>query len=283
MKKAFVVGHPIQHSRSPLIHHYWLKQYVLEGSYERIDIAPPDFENFLKTLKDQGFCGGNVTLPHKEAAFRFADQTTPRAQMMQAVNTLWFEGGTLWGDNTDSLGFMQHLHHSFPHWQQTTKTALVLGAGGAARGIIGGLLDHGLEQIFIANRTKSRAEALQSLDQQRLEVVDWEDIKTILPHCDLLINTTSLGMQSPGMKGQPPLEVRFDALSPKAIIADIVYVPLETPLLRQAREHGLNTLDGLGMLLHQAVPGFARWFGIEPEVTPELHRILEADIAGSAP
>lgn len=280
MTKAFVVGHPIRHSRSPLIHGFWLKQHGLDGSYERIDVEPVNFGNFLNSFPGQGFVGGNVTIPHKEAAFAGVARRTERAERLKAVNTLWIENGELWGDNTDVLGFMANLDQSLETgWEQGVETALVLGAGGAARGIVAGLQDRALKRIVIANRTASKAEELardlESYGAVKLEALAWDDLDLTLPQAQLIVNTTSLGMA-----GQPPLNLDLSKAPEDAIVSDIVYVPLTTPLLAAAEMRGLRTVDGLGMLLHQAAPGFERWFGVRPRVTPELRALLVADIEG---
>ncbi len=280
MTKAFIVGHPIKHSRSPLIHGHWLQQYRLEGSYERIDVAPVNFGDFLRGFPAKGFAGGNVTLPHKEAAFAGVERRTQRAERVGAVNTLWIEDGVLWGDNTDVLGFMAHLDASLGiGWEQDVDTALVLGAGGAARAVVAGLQDRPLKRILVANRTLSKAEDLVR-DLRRhssvaLETSAWEALGRVVPHARLIVNTTSLGMA-----GQPPLALDLSRAPLNAAVADIVYVPLQTPLLAAAAARGLRTVDGLGMLLHQAVPGFRRWFGATPEVTPSLRALIVADVEG---
>ncbi len=281
MTKAFIVGHPIKHSRSPLIHGYWLKQLGISGSYERIDVTPVDFGNFLETFHERGFAGGNVTIPHKEAAFAGVARRTERAERLGAVNTLWVENGVLWGDNTDVLGFMANLDLSLgTGWEQDVDTALVLGAGGAARGIVAGLQDRPLERILVANRTLAKAQdlvgGLERHGTARLEVLAWEDLDRALPGSQLIVNTTSLGMA-----GQPPLTLDLARAPGRAIVTDIVYFPLRTPLLAAAEAHGLRTVDGLGMLLHQAAPGFERWFGVWPEVTPDLRAMIVADLEAS--
>ncbi|WP_046861698.1 shikimate dehydrogenase [Microvirga massiliensis] len=280
MKKAFVIGHPIAHSRSPLIHGYWLRKHGIPGSYERIDVPPEALRDFLATMRDRGFAGGNVTVPHKEAVFRLLGRVTDRAAQLQAVNTLWFEGDTLVGDNTDITGFMAHLDDSLGEgWDASTRTALVLGAGGAARAIVAGLAGRSLERIVVANRTLAKArelvEGMATPTGPTLEALDWDDLERALPKTDLLVNTTTLGMA-----GQPPLKLTLGRLPRHGIVCDIVYVPLETELLATARALGLRRVDGLGMLLHQAVPGFSHWFGVTPKVDPELRRLIEADIVG---
>jgi shikimate dehydrogenase len=279
MKKAFIVGHPIKHSRSPLIHGYWLKQHGIDGSYERIDVEPVNFGEFLRGFERQGFLGGNVTIPHKEAAFAAVDRMTARAERLGAVNTLWIENGQIWGDNTDVLGFMAHLDASLgTGWEQDVDTALVLGAGGAARGIVAGLQDRALTRILVTNRTRERAEevvrALSSYSAVKIETLAWDDLDRGVAQSQLIVNTTSLGMA-----GQPPLPTDLSQAPHNAIVSDIVYVPLRTPLIAAAEARGLRTVDGLGMLLHQAAPGFERWFGVKPQVTPELRAVIVADLA----
>ncbi|TXN22003.1 MULTISPECIES: shikimate dehydrogenase [Methylobacterium] len=276
MRKAFVVGHPIAHSRSPLIHGHWLTQHGIAGSYERIDVPPERFEAFVRGLAAAGFAGGNVTIPHKEAAFRLADTLTPRATKIGAVNTLVVgEDGGIHGDNTDAPGFIAHLEQTLgTGWlEHSNGTAVVLGAGGAARAVVAGLAERGMSRIRIANRTPERARALVEIDPRRVGILDWATLPEALSEARLLVNTTSLGMT-----GHPPLDIDLGPLPNGAAVADIVYAPLETPLLAAARARGLATVDGLGMLLHQAVPGFSDWFGVRPEVTPELRALVVADL-----
>ncbi|MGY2051658.1 shikimate dehydrogenase [Methylobacterium sp. JK268] len=279
--KAFVIGHPIAHSRSPLIHGHWLAEHGLPGSYERIDVAPADLPAFLEDFPRSGFVGGNVTIPHKEAVFRAVATMTPRAERIGAVNTLSLDADDrLHGDNTDAPGFLAHLDATLgSDWPRTTGTrdgraVLILGAGGAARAIVVGLLERGLPHLRIANRTPDRAAALRAIDPARVEAVAWEALPAVAGETGLLVNTTSLGMA-----GSEPLALDLAGLPPEAAVADIVYVPLETPLLAAARARGLRAVDGLGMLLHQAVPGFARWFGVTPTVGPALRALVAADIA----
>jgi len=272
--RAFVVGHPIRHSRSPLIHGHWLAEHGLDGSYERIDVAPEAFEAFFRGLPASGFAGGNVTIPHKEAAYQLADSLTERAKKIGAVNTLIVEGDRVRGDNTDAPGFIAHLDYSLgERWpERTGGSALVLGAGGAARAIVVGLVERGLS-VRVANRSPERARVLAELDPEHIEALAWEAVPDALSDTGLLVNTTSLGMA-----GHPPLEIDLAPLPDRAAVADIVYVPLETPLLAAARARGLAAVDGLGMLLHQAVPGFEAWFGLRPEVTPALRQTIVADL-----
>ncbi len=272
-RRAFVVGHPIAHSRSPLIHGHWLAQHGLEGTYGRIDVAPDAFEDFLKTMESQGLVGGNVTIPHKEAAFRLVERRDAAAEAIGAVNTVWLEDGRLVGSNTDAYGFAANLDQNAPAWRDA-ETALVLGAGGASRAIIHALRKAGIERILIANRTASRAEDLSNAFG--VAAIAWDDIAAHLPATGLLVNTTSLGMT-----GKGDLDLPLDAMPSGAVVTDIVYVPLETPLLARARERGLATVDGLGMLLHQAVPGFERWFGVRPVVDAALRELIVADIEGA--
>ncbi|MDQ4061698.1 MAG: shikimate dehydrogenase [Pseudomonadota bacterium] len=274
-RRACVIGWPAAHSRSPMIHGYWLEQAGIEGAYERASVSPDEFPDFVRRLRDHGFVGANVTIPHKEAALRLVDEATETARALGAVNTLWFENGRLRGDNTDVPGFLAHLDASAPGWDAEPGTAMVLGAGGAARAVIFALKSRGLSEIRVVNRTRERAERLAESFGPPVAAFGWEAAEEALAGARLLVNTTSLGMA-----GQPPLELDLAPLRPDAIVYDIVYVPLETALLRTARARGLRTVDGLGMLLHQAVPGFARWFGITPQVTAELHDLVAADIEG---
>ncbi|MFC6789353.1 shikimate dehydrogenase [Methylobacterium komagatae] len=275
MIKAFVAGHPIAHSRSPLIHGHWLAEHGIAGSYERIDVAPSDFPAFLRGLRESGFRGGNVTIPHKEAAFALADTLTPRAEKIGAVNTLIVaEDGRVHGDNTDAPGFCAHLDHSLGAEWPGRGEAVILGAGGAARAIVVGLAERGVARIRVANRTPERAAAVAALAPGVAEPLAWDDLSSALEGAGLVVNTTSLGM-----KGQPPLALDLAPLPAGAAVADIVYAPLETDLLAAARRRGLAAVDGLGMLLHQAVPGFAAWFGVRPEVTAALRDRIVADLA----
>jgi shikimate dehydrogenase len=277
--RAFITGHPVAHSRSPLIHGHWLAAHGIAGSYERVAVAPADFTAFVAGLAAAGFSGGNVTIPHKEAAARLAGRLTPRAARIGAVNTLWFEDGVLVGDNTDASGFVAHLEASLPDPTVLAGgRALLLGAGGAARAIAVGLLERGAARVAVANRSAERAAALADLDPERVVALAWDALPAGLAEADLLVNTTALGMV-----GEPPLVIDLAPLPDHAVVADAVYAPLETALLAQARARGLVAVDGLGMLLHQAVPGFARWFGVTPQVTPALRAVVERDLRGHAP
>lgn len=263
---AAVIGHPIAHSRSPRLHGYWLGEYGINGQYVPMDVAPEDLEAVIKVMPKMGYVGANVTIPHKEAVMGFVDHLTDSAKAIGAVNTLVFQDdGTVLGDNTDGYGFIENLKQGAPEWKADSGAAMVLGAGGAARAIVFSLLQAGVPKVLISNRTKSRAETLRSDFGERVEVVDWENAAASLVDVVTLVNTTSLGMV-----GKAPLELSLDALSDQATVTDIVYNPLETDLLVRAREKGCSTVDGLGMLLHQAVPGFEAWFGRRPEVDAGL-------------
>ncbi|PBC07107.1 shikimate dehydrogenase [Mesorhizobium sp. WSM3859] len=273
-KRAFVTGHPIAHSRSPKIHGHWLTKYGIDGSYQTIDVAPADFAAFLKSLGEDGYRGGNVTIPHKEAAFAGVARRDRAADEIGAVNTLWFEDGVLWGGNTDGYGFAANLDQYAPGWAANGPT-VVLGAGGASRAVIHALKERGIKDIRIVNRTLARAEELSRHFGAGVSAHAAAAVGELLADAGLLINATALGMH-----GDATLSADPAGLPDRAIVTDIVYVPLETPLLAAARARGLKTVDGLGMLLHQAVPGFERWFGRKPEVTPELRRMIVADIEG---
>ncbi len=273
---AGVVGWPVGHSLSPRLHGFWLDRHGIDGAYLPLAIAPEHFESALRGLVDSGFRGVNLTIPHKQAALALCDQVTPLAARIGAVNTLVFEDGRLKGSNTDAFGFLENLRHGAPTWKPTAGPVLILGAGGAARAAAVALLDAGAPEVRLANRTTARAEALaQDLEAQELggqvTAVPWEGCGAAFEDLALLANTTSLGMT-----GQPPLELDLDRLPTDALVADIVYAPLETDLLARARARGNPAVDGLGMLLHQARPGFESWFGIPPEVTAELRTFVLA-------
>ena len=270
--RAFVIGHPIAHSRSPLIHGFWLKQLGIEGSYERIDVSPEALARFIGSLRAEGYAGGNVTVPHKTAVLSLVDDIDEAAAAIGAANTLWFEGARLWAGNTDALGFLGSLDASAPGWDARPGRAVVLGAGGAARAVTFALIGRGFE-VCVVNRTLSNGVELAEAFDDDVWAYAWNELPDVLKTAALLVNTTSLGMA-----GQPSLELDLRALDPGALVCDIVYVPLETALLQQARGRGHRTVDGLGMLLNQAAPGFARWFGVKPSVAPELRALIEADI-----
>ncbi len=284
---AGVFGWPVTHSRSPRLHGYWLQHYGIDGAYIPFSTAPEQFETALRALPQLGFRGANVTLPHKERAFALVDQLTDRARRIGAVNTVIVgEDGKMLGDNTDGFGFVEHLFASVPDWQPGRGPAMVLGAGGAARAILVALLEAGVPQIHLINRTMQRAhevaEAVSSHSfngnsfDGRVTVHAWQDRHRMLGQTSLLVNCTQLGLA-----GQPALELDLAALPSEAIVDDIVYVPLETPLLAAARQRGNLVVDGLGMLLHQARPGFAAWFKVEPDVTPAFRDFVLADIPGA--
>ena len=274
-RAACVVGWPVEHSRSPLIHNYWLKRYGIDGEYRREAVRKEDFTAFVGTLAARGYVGANVTVPHKEAAFALS-QPDAQARAVGAVNTLWLEDNVLRSTNTDVEGFLDNLDACAPRWDRDAGKALVLGAGGAARAVIHGLSSRGVDRIVVANRTANRAEALQASFGKRVQVADWARLEAELADTALLVNTTTLGMH-----GQPALALDLAGLQSHAIVADIVYAPVVTPLLAAARARGLVTADGLGMLLHQAVRGFALWFGKTPVVTGELRALVEADLVSS--
>ncbi len=270
MRKAFVIGWPIAHSLSPDLHHFWIDRHAIDGSYEKIPIEPKDLDSFIRGFSDKGFVGGNVTIPHKEEAFRLCDVTDDHANAIGATNTLWLENNCLFGSNTDSYGFSTNLDDQAPGWDEV-DTALIFGAGGASRAIIHAIQQRKIPRILLANRTRSRAERLAAHFGPDVIPADMQEVPTLVKGAGLIVNTTSLGMT-----GHEPLEVNLHNAAPECVVSDLVYTPLETPLLAQARKLGLRTSDGLGMLLHQAVPGFAKWFGIEPEVDQALRdHVLE--------
>ena len=275
MKKlACIIGHPVAHSRSPLIHNHWLSLHKIAGEYVREDVSPENIDAFLKAFPRSGYVGGNVTLPYKEIASAAVASRDSVAEALGAVNTLWHAEGKLFGANTDVYGFLAHLDDGAPRRRLSAKTALVLGAGGSARAAIYGLIERKIGAILLANRTQARAEQLAARFGKTVTPIPVDEISSRLPAIDLLVNTTTLGM-----KGQPPLAIDLAPLKRGAIVYDFVYAPLETALLAQARARGHLVLDGLGMLLHQAVPAFERWFGVRPRVTPDLRALVVADLA----
>ena len=268
---AGVCGWPIKHSRSPRIHNFWLKKYGIDGVYVPFAISPDRAAEAFRALPDFDIAGLNVTVPNKEEAFRAMDETDRWAQRLKAVNTIVVRDGALFGTNTDAFGFLESLRRSRPGWRADAGPVVVLGAGGAARAIVAGLQDEGAPDIRIVNRTAERAQALASEFGDPVRPVGWVDRADALAGSVLLVNTSSLGME-----GQPPLDIALDALPAQAVVYDIVYVPLETPLLAAARARGNPAVDGLGMLLHQARPGFRDWFGTDPEVDEVLRdHVLE--------
>jgi shikimate dehydrogenase len=268
---ACLIGWPAAHSRSPLIHHYWLRKLGIAGGYSIESVPPEGFAEFVLNLKTHGYVGANVTIPHKERALQLTEPDA-RARAVGAANTLYYDGDVLRATNTDVEGFIANLDASAPGWDRT-RHAVVLGAGGSSRAVLFGLLERGIERIALANRSIARAQALAELFGERVVPIAWSDAPAALPGAGLLVNTTSLGM-----KGQPSLDLDLEPLPKDATVADLVYVPLETELLTEARGRGLRTADGLGMLLHQAVRGFELWFGARPQVTAELRALVEADL-----
>lgn len=259
---AGVIGHPIAHSRSPALHGFWLRRYGIAGHYIPMDVAPLDLERVLRLMPSMGFVGCNITLPHKEAALDIADIVTDRAALIGAANTLIFrKDGKIHADNTDGIGFLNNLKQEAPHWSPAQGPAAVFGAGGAARAVVSALLEAGAPEVRIANRTRTRADDLRSAFGTRVTVVDWNAGGDMVEDAATVVNTTTLGMV-----GKSDFKTPLDRLRKTTLVTDIVYTPLETPFLRAAKEAGCTTVDGLGMLLHQAVPGFERWFGTRPVV-----------------
>ena len=271
-RAACLIGWPAAHSRSPLIHHYWLRTLDIEGGYNIEAVPPEEFAEFVLHLGKHGFVGANITIPHKERALALT-RPDARALSVGAANTLWYEDGELRSTNTDIEGLINNLDACIPGWDAASD-ALVLGAGGSSRAVVFGLVERGIKRVHVANRTLDRARALADQFGASVHPVAWDAVAGLMPRADLLVNTTSLGMH-----GQPALELDIGVLPPHAIVTDLVYVPLQTPLLTAARARGLKTVDGLGMLLHQAVRGFELWFGRRPEVTAELRALVEADLA----
>ena len=263
---AGVMGWPVAHSRSPRLHGFWLEQHGIDGIYVPLPVRPEQLAQALRALAVLGFKGANLTVPHKEAALGAVDEVTPEARRIGAINTIVVGGdGTIRGSNSDAFGFRENLVAALPGWRASEGPAVVLGAGGAARAIAVALLDDGVPEIRLVNRTRGRAEALARALAGPMRIIDWEERGAALAGAALLVNATTLGMH-----GQPPLDLDLVRLPPPAAVNDIVYAPLETPLLAAARRRGNRVVDGLGMLLHQARPGFAAWFGVEPQVTPAL-------------
>jgi shikimate dehydrogenase len=273
--KACVIGYPVAHSRSPAIHNFWLRQYGVNGSYDAVAVLPDALENFFRNLKQNGYAGCNVTLPHKEDAAHMID-ADPLAKKIGAANTVVVEGEKIRAFNTDIYGFAKNLESAGKAWQKK-KPAYVIGAGGAARAVVVALIEAGAPRIYVTNRTPERlkrfGEELGKAFNYPLHLVGWEDRTDPLPGVDLLVNTTSQGME-----GQPPLDLDIRSLKSGALVTDLIYTPLETTLLGKARARNHPIVDGLGMLLHQAAPGFEAWFGVKPEVTPELRAAVIADI-----
>ncbi|NKW91464.1 shikimate dehydrogenase [Rhodobacteraceae bacterium R_SAG9] len=267
---AGVIGNPIAHSKSPVLHGHWLKTYDIAGHYVPLEVEADALGDVLKAMPKMGFVGCNVTIPHKERVMQFVDQITDRATLIGAVNTLIFlNDGSILGDNTDGYGFIENLRQGAPEWDASAGPAVVLGAGGAARAVVASLLDAGAPEILLTNRTRVRADKLREDFGARVKVVEWVQAGNILEEGATLVNTTSLGMT-----GKSELRVPMDGLRKETVVTDLVYTPLTTNFLRTANEMGCVTVDGLGMLLHQAVPGFERWFGRRPVVDDETRRVV---------
>ena len=274
-RHACVIGWPIEHSRSPLIHGYWLRTLGIEGSYTREPVEPAELTGFLASMRDRGLAGCNVTVPHKEAALALSQDRDAAAEAIGAANTLWLDGATLCASNTDAYGYMTYLNACAPQWSKRDAPIVVMGAGGAARAIIYGFLQAGVARVRVFNRSAARSEDLARHFGARVEACDWALRDDAVRNAAVVVNTTTLGMQGAGDTG-----ITFASAHPDLVVSDIVYVPLESGLLAAARDRGLATVDGLGMLLHQAVPGFEKWFGVRPQVTAELYDLVRADIEG---
>jgi len=270
-KAVCVIAWPAGHSRSPLIHNYWIKQHKLDAEYRREAVPPDKFAEFVTHLHEHGYIGANITVPHKEPALKLSEPDE-RARAVGAANALWYKDGRLRSTNTDVEGFLANLDAVTPGWDRGRSTAVVLGAGGGARAVVYALVTREVGRIYVINRTKEKAQALRKKFGSAVQVAGWDETTGLLGDAGLLVNTTTLGMV-----GQPPLD--FNLRCPASmVVADIVYAPLVTGLLASARARGLRSADGLGMLLRQAVRGFELWFGIRPEVTPELRALVEADL-----
>lgn len=274
-RAACIIGWPVKHSRSPKLHGYWLKKYRIDGEYRHEEVRPEDFASFIGSLADRGYAGANVTLPHKERALALTEPDA-RAKAVGASNTLWYEDGRLKSTNTDVEGFTGAIDATANGWDKRAPSAVVLGAGGAGRAIVYGLIERGIKEIHLVNRTLDKANAFQNEFGSSIHPAAWNDIPRLLEGAHLLVNTTSLGM-----KGYPDLDIDLAPMARDGVVADIVYIPLKTDILRQAEARGLRTSNGLDMLLYQAVRGFELWFGVRPEVTAEQRAMLVADIEGA--
>lgn len=267
---AAVLGHPINHSKSPKLHNYWLSLFNIDGYYIPLDIDPRNFENSIRALGGLGFVGANVTIPYKEKVLKIADKISDRAAIIGAANTLTFlQDGRIYADNTDGYGFLQNIKCKYNDWTAGEGTSVVFGAGGASRAILGALIEDGANDIILANRTRSRADQLRSDFGAKIKVVDWMKVQNYLSDASTVINATSLGMD-----GKAELPIPLQGLKKNTLVTDIVYTPLNTPLLENAAKRGCRTVDGLGMLIHQAIPGFERWFGVKPDVSENLRKLL---------
>ena len=267
---AAVIGHPINHSRSPRMHNYWLAQFGLEGYYIPLDIDPKKFERSIRNLPELGFVGANITIPYKEKVLKIADKISDRAALVGAANTLTFlQNGGIYADNTDGYGFLQNIKSKYKDWSASEGISVVFGAGGASRAILGALIEDGASDIILTNRTRSRADQLRSDFGAKVKVVEWMKIQNYLSDASTIVNTTSLGMV-----GNTDLPIPLNTLKKNTLVTDIVYTPIETHLLATAAKMGCRTVDGLGMLIHQAIPGFERWFGIKPGDSQPLRELL---------
>ncbi|MAK79112.1 MAG: shikimate dehydrogenase [Marinovum sp.] len=267
---AAVLGHPINHSKSPKLHNYWLSLFNIDGYYIPLDIDPRYFENSVRALSGLGFVGANVTIPYKEKVLKIADKISDRAAIIGAANTLTFlQDGSIYADNTDGYGFLQNIKCKYNDWTAGEGTSVVFGAGGASRAILGALIEDGANEVILANRTRSRADQLRSDFGAKIKVVDWMKVQNYLSDASTVINATSLGMD-----GKAELPIPLQGLKKNTLVTDIVYTPLNTPLLENAAKRGCRTVDGLGMLIHQAIPGFERWFGMKPDVSENLRKLL---------
>ena len=267
---AAVIGHPVNHSKSPRMHNFWLEHFGLEGYYIPLDIEPSKFERSIRNLQELGLVGVNVTIPYKEKVLKIADKISDRAALVGAANTLTFlQNGGIYADNTDGYGFLQNIKSKYKDWSARKGISVVFGAGGASRAILGALIEDGANDIILANRTRSRADQLRSDFGAKIKVVEWMKIQNYLSEASTIINTTSLGMV-----GKTDLPIPLNALKKNTLVTDIVYTPIETHLLATAAKMGCRTVDGLGMLIHQAIPGFERWFGIRPGDSQALRELL---------
>ena len=267
---AAVIGHPVNHSRSPRMHNFWLAHFGLEGYYIPLDIDPKKFERSIRNLPELGLVGANITIPYKEKVLKIADKISDRAALVGAANTLTFlQNGGIYADNTDGYGFLQNIKSKYKDWSARDGITVVFGAGGASRAILAALIEDGASDIILANRTRSRADQLRSDFGAKIKVVEWMKIQNYLSDASTIINTTSLGMV-----GKTDLPIPLNALKKNTLVTDIVYTPIETHLLATAAKMGCRTVDGLGMLIHQAIPGFERWFGIKPGDSQALRELL---------
>ena len=267
---AAVLGSPISHSKSPTLYNYWFKKYSIRGHYIPIDVDPSNLNQILRVMPKMGFVGANITIPHKEIVLTIADQITDRAALIGAANTLSFtKAGKIFADNTDGEGFIENLRQHYPSWNPKEGPAIVLGAGGASRAVVSALLQNSTPEIWIANRTRARAEKMTADFGARLRVIDWYAVSKFISEAATLVNATSLGMI-----GKPKLQIDLKALSKKTLVSDLVYAPLETDLLLFAKNKGCRTVNGIGMLIHQAMPGFSRWFGTKPAIDHEIKNLL---------